>query len=394
MALKSAPAADEKQHVESVCDRERVAIVFNPASGPQDAAVRRATLEALARAAGLTCGLAETDRDAGATPLARQAVADGMERLLVSGGDGSVTEAAGALAGSPVALAVLPGGTGNLLAVNFGLPTDAEAALRLALTGEARPMDVGRANGTVFLIMAGMGLDAHMVRDADRKLKERLGVLAYGVAVLRNLGRRPVRYAITIDGRIIYRRANSVLVANLGRITGGLELVPGADAEDGRLDVAILRAQGLWDLVTLAIRALLGRLEADPMLELHRGRDILIETSVPQPVQLDGNEAEPTARLHVRVEPGALKLVRVPTADTAAAAAVAPLAALTRGAGIAWSLLAGAATTGTLYLRGRAAERLGRRPGFLGRHPVLSGLAAGALARFLARQSDDEGDEW
>src|SRR5712691_12127040 len=248
----------ENELLESARSRKRVAIIFNPVSGTQDPNKRPAVLEALVHAAGLTSELGETDREQGAVPLARKAVADGAERLLVCGGDGTATEAASALAGSGVALAVLPGGTGNLLAVNLGIPTDPEAALRLALTGEARPLDVGRANGKVFLVMAGMGLDAHMVRDADRELKERLGALAYLVATLRNLRRPPTRYAITIDGRLIYRRARTVLVANVGRITGGLELLPGAVPEDGLLDVAILHAQGFWDLVLVALGALVG----------------------------------------------------------------------------------------------------------------------------------------
>src|SRR5687768_5982111 len=105
-----------RELLETGCDLERVAILFNPASGSEDCGTRRATLEAAARAAGLSCRLGETDRSLGARPLAEEAVRDGMDRLLVSGGDGSVTEAAGALAGSDTALAVVPGGTGNLLA--------------------------------------------------------------------------------------------------------------------------------------------------------------------------------------------------------------------------------------------------------------------------------------
>src|SRR5436190_16323944 len=93
------------QLFEAACDLERVAIIFNPASGTQDTARRRAALESLARAAGLHCELGETDSEQGAALLARQALAEGMERLLVSGGDGSVREAADALAGSRVALA-------------------------------------------------------------------------------------------------------------------------------------------------------------------------------------------------------------------------------------------------------------------------------------------------
>jgi diacylglycerol kinase (ATP) len=297
---------------EAVCDRERVAIIFNPASGAEDVETRRAALEELAHTAGLTCELAETTEDRGAGPLAQEAVADGMARVLVSGGDGSVMEAAGALAGTGAALAVVPGGTGNLLSLNMDLPTEAEAAMHVALTGEARPMDVGRADGTVFLMTAGIGMDAAMIRDAGRELKDRLGVLAYFVAALRNIRRPPIRYTITIDGRRFHRRAQSVMVANLGRITGGVTLVPDTDPEDGRLEVAILRAQGIWDLAAVAWRALLGQLRDEPLLEVHRGRKIVIETGTPQPVQLDGNKAEPATRMEVHVEPGALRLVRAP----------------------------------------------------------------------------------
>jgi YegS/Rv2252/BmrU family lipid kinase len=376
----------------SASDREHVALVFNPASGTQDTARRRSALESLARAAGLTGELGETDREHGAVLLARKAVAEGVQRLLVCGGDGSVTEAADALAGSEVALAVLPGGTGNLLAVNLGLPTDMQAAMRLALTGEVRPLDVGRANGRVFLIMAGMGLDAHMVRDADRKLKERLGVLAYLVAALRNLSRPANRYAITIDGRLFHRRAKTVLVANVGRITGGLELVPGADPEDGLLDVAILRAQGFWGLALLAVGTLFGRrpasrsLRGEALLEIHRGREIVIETAHPQPVQLDGNEVAPTARLEVHAEPGALRVIRPGVTEAGASLATAPVAALSRGAGIAWQLLAGAAAATVVYLRARTTRALDRRPGLVARHPFLVGLMVGAVTTFWKRR--------
>jgi YegS/Rv2252/BmrU family lipid kinase len=378
--------------LEAVSPRKRIAIIFNPVSGPLDSAKRRAALEALARAAGLDAALAETDRERGAELLARKAVTDGMERLLACGGDGTATEAADVLAGTGVALAVLPGGTGNLLALNLGIPSETGAAWRLALSGEPRAVDVGRANGHVFLIMAGMGLDAHMVHDADRELKERLGALAYVVATLRNLRRPSTRYAITIDGRRIFRRARTVLVANVGRITGGLELVPGADPEDGRLDVVILRAQGLRDLAVLALGALFGRpptlrgASSDPLLEMHQGREIVVEAAQPQPVQLDGNEAGFTTRLRVCVEPGTLRLV-CPRADGAGSRPVAPpAAALSRSAGIAWQLLAGACAATAVYFRARAARALGRRPGPLSHHPLLVGLTAGALTGFLQRR--------
>lgn len=301
-------------------DLEKVALIFNPACGTLDPQLRRSHLEALAHAAGLSCGLAETDEEQGAEPLARKAAADGMVRVLVSGGDGTVKEAAEALAGTGVSLAVLPAGTGNLLALNLGIPSDAEAAMRLALSGEAQPTDVGRANGRVFLIMAGIGADARMIRDADRNLKRRFGFLAYFAAALRNLGRPRTLFTITVDGRCIRRHAQTVLVANLGRITGGIELIPGADPADGQLQVAVLRARTLREFGELAWGALLGRVRSDDRLEIYCGREIVIETDSPQPVELDGNDVGTTSRLEISVEPGALQLIRPVESETAPAA--------------------------------------------------------------------------
>jgi len=307
---QTSESRDQSALLEPTCDLERVAIIFNPVSGTEDSAGRRSALEALAHDAGLSCNLEETDRDRGATPLAEQAIADDRERLIVSGGDGSITEAAHVLAGTATALAVVPAGTGNLLALNLGIPTDREAAMRLALTGEAKPIDVGRANGQVFLIATGMGLDARMIHEADREMKRKYGKLAYFITGWRNLRRHRVDYRITVDGQVLRRRAETVMIANLGRITAGLELVPGSDPDDGLLEVAILRTRRLRDLALLGLRMLVGRPRSDDLLEVRRGRHIRVQARQPQPVQLDGNDAGTTAQLDVQVEPGVLKLVR------------------------------------------------------------------------------------
>jgi hypothetical protein len=260
--------------------------------------------------------------------------------------------------------------------------------MRLALTGDARPLDVGRANGTVFLMIAGMGADARMIRDADRTLKNRMGVLAYVVAGLRHLTDPRTHYTITVDGRRIERRARTVMVANVGRITGGVELVPGADPEDGLLEVAIVRARNLWDLGLLAWSALRGQRPRNRAMEIHRGRTIRIETPLPQPVQLDGNEAPSTRCLEVTVEPGALQLVRAPDD----ARPTGPLAALPIVLGFrrtriaAWSLLAGAATTLVVHLRARVAPLGNRRSFRFLRRPIPSGLLTGVLTWLALRR--------
>jgi hypothetical protein len=236
-------------------------------------------------------------------------------------------------------------------------------------------------------LIAGMGLDARMIRDADRKQKDRLGVLAYFIAACRNLGHGPIRYAITIDGRRFYRRAKTVLIANLGKVTAGLDLVPSADPEDGVLDVAILRARTFWDVLRVAGLALIGRHVEDRDWEVYQGRDILIETATPQPVQIDGNELPPTTRLHARVEPRALRLVRPRIAEAEVPLVARPVVAHARNATAAWSLLVGAAATTAFHFRAQARRGEGGRLSFFERHPLLSGLAAAALVRFFPRRS-------
>ena len=290
----------------------------------EDPEVRRSALEELAKTAGLTCDLAETDVTHGSLPAAEKAVADGIERLIVCGGDGSVAEAAHALTGSPTSLAVVPSGTANLLALNLGIPADREDAMRFALTEQARPTDVARTNLGAFVIAAGMGLDARIMREADRALKDKYGHLAYFIAGWRNLGRPNRRYTITIDGRVLHRLAQTVLIANMGRITAGLELVPGSRPDDGLLEIAVIRARTIREMAVLGFRALLGKPRNDDLTEFHSGRHVVVEAERPQPVQLDGNDVGQADRLEVAIEPGALLLVRpadIPNPTVAAAVA-------------------------------------------------------------------------
>lgn len=379
------------QLAEAACGQERVAFIFNPVSGTQDPAARRSRLEQLSREVGLTCRLDETDLQEGARPLARRALEDGIQRVIVSGGDGSVAEAAEVIAGTDVILGVVPGGTGNLLAVNLGLPNDPAAAIRGAINEDYQALDVGRANGRVFLIVAGIGADARMVQDADRELKQRWGALAYFIAAWRNLGRPLVRYRITIDGETYTRRAQTVLVGNLGRITGGVELIPGADPTDGVLDVAIIRARNFRDIVIVALRAILGRHQSDNLTEIHRGRKIVIEAQQPQPAEIDGNDIGETRRLVVEVEPGALKLARpapTPSPFPDPAALVAEVAARPL-----WiPLLAGMGTYAVLKWKAKHDEDAGKESNAVVRHPWLAGVLAATIVGLAVRPTRHEAE--
>jgi YegS/Rv2252/BmrU family lipid kinase len=285
-----------------------VAVVFNPASGGETGD-RRAEIRTALASQGLDAHWFETTtQDPGQGPT-RRAVAEGADLVMVSGGDGTVMACVTGLAGSDVPLAVLPGGTGNLLANNFEIPGDLDGALEVALHGERHRLDVGALGDDRFVIMCGIGFDAAMLRDADPELKARIGAVAYVLSGMRHLRRRPDRFQLRLDGRPpVARRGQGVLVGNLGRLQGGLPVMPDASPSDGQLDVAVLKTRTLLDWLALAARILARRRRRDPQMEYFRARLVEVRCDRPQPVERDGEPAEPTRELVVEVVPGALRL--------------------------------------------------------------------------------------
>jgi diacylglycerol kinase (ATP) len=130
---------------------------------------------------------------------------DGADLIFVWGGDGTVQRVIDAVAGDPVTLAILPAGTANLFATNLGIPKDLEEAVKIGLTGSRRQLDVGLMNGEHFGVMAGTGLDALMIRDADAGLKDKVGRFAYVWTGAKNVLRSSVKMRIEVDGRAWFK---------------------------------------------------------------------------------------------------------------------------------------------------------------------------------------------
>jgi len=287
----------------------RVAVVFNPATGGGDAdGRRRDTREALEGAGLEVLWLETTPEDPGQGQTAK-ALAEGVELVMAQGGDGTVMACVTGLAGTEVPLAVLPGGTGNLLATNFDVPADLEGAVEVALDGDRVRLDVAAMDDDRFVVMGGIGFDAAMLRDADPKLKEHLGAVAYVLSGFRHLRRRATRFRLRLDDRRIDRTGQGVLVGNLGRLQGGLPVMPDARPDDGLLDVAVLQTRTLVDWLALAVRVLLRRRRKDPQLEAFQARRVEIGCDRPQPVERDGDPLDtPRDHLVIEVVPKALTL--------------------------------------------------------------------------------------
>jgi YegS/Rv2252/BmrU family lipid kinase len=253
----------------------------------------------------------ETTADDPGEGQARAAVAARVDLVLASGGDGTVTACAAGMAGSGIPLAVLPAGTGNLLARNLGLPFGLADALLVALTGTNRPLDAGAANGRTFVVMAGIGFDAKMMDGTSDPLKKRLGWAAYGVSALRHLWDRPVRVRLRADGGPpLRRRASGIVVGNVGWLQGGMPLLPDAEPDDGWLDVLVLTAQGWAGWLALAAHVLTRRSASGRVARL-TFRELHIDLDRAQLWELDGEVIGRTRQLVVTVRPGALVL-RVP----------------------------------------------------------------------------------
>lgn len=242
------------------------------------------------------------------TDKAREAVERGAGLVITWGGDGTVQCCADALAGTGVPMAIMPAGTANLLAANLGVPQDIDEALAIALDGRRVRLDVGRANGEVFAVMAGAGMDALVIGGADDDVKAKIGRLAYIASAAKSVRADPFQAEIEIDGEEFFRgEATCVLLGNVGELFGGIAPFPDAEPDDGRLEVGVVTADGTLKWLRTMARAVAGRAAESPDVDettvTRRGtirfdRDVAFE--------LDGNERGEVREIDLQVEPGAL----------------------------------------------------------------------------------------
>jgi diacylglycerol kinase (ATP) len=286
----------------------RSAVIVNPAR-VEDFSARRETIEAVLAAARWPSPIwLETTQDDPGAGQARRAVDAGAQVVFVCGGDGTVRSCIEGLAGTGVALAVLPAGTGNLLATNLGVPDDTAAGVRLATEGGRRRIDVGDANGQAFAVMAGMGFDAALLEDASTKLKAVIGAPAYVLSALRHLRDRRMHVQITLDNDPpLRRRARTVVIGNVGRLQGGVRLLTEAEPDNGQLEVAVLAPHTLHHWVALGWGILRGHRDVAHM-EVMRASRINVTSDRDQPRQLDGDVIDPGRTLRITIRPGALEL--------------------------------------------------------------------------------------
>jgi diacylglycerol kinase (ATP) len=292
----------------------RATLIVNPRAGR--GADKSALLPAIdvLHDAGWLLTVCETTVAGHAESLAREAVEQEVDTVLVAGGDGTLNEVVQALAGTQTALAYLPTGTVNVWARELGLPLDPVLAARAIVAGRRESIDLGRALNRYFLLMASVGFDAEVLRRARRleRHKQRFGVLPY---VLAGLATAPIYRGTDVelryDGVIRRVQALMIIVANTRLYGGRFRFTPNAVANDGWLDLCIVKGRGPVALARQSVPLLLLSSSKHADVEVRRVRNLSISAPVALPWQVDGEMIGSTP-LHISIAPRALTAI-VPT---------------------------------------------------------------------------------
>lgn len=307
----------------------RIAIVWNPTKTDKETLVS-GLAEAVGDGSSPDVSWWETSADDPGQGATKEALTAGADLVIVAGGDGTVRAVAEHLADNPTDadLAIVPLGTGNLLARNLDIPlNDVTAALKRALKGDRRPLDVGWVEVDLdqgmerhgFVVMVGFGIDAHMIAETDDDLKDKAGWLAYVESLGRALAASEVvPFRITKDDHHASdHEGHTLIVANCGTLQGGLTLLPDADPSDGELDYLVLSAEGfrqwadtvktmIWDN---GLKRLVSQSdEVTSTDSVGHGRAKRLEVTLPdaRAFEIDGEELGNTRSFTVSLQPSAV----------------------------------------------------------------------------------------
>jgi YegS/Rv2252/BmrU family lipid kinase len=259
-------------------------IILNPAARSERAQRKRAQVESLAR----DCVICATTRTGEAELMARRGIKEGFEKIVAAGGDGTINEVVNGLAGTSATLGLLPIGTMNVFATELGLPThDLELCWDIIKGDSTRAVDLPKANQKFFVQLAGVGLDAQVVKETSSQLKRNFGPVSYLISAVQIAARKPPRLFIQSDDATI-DEGSFVLVGN-GRLYGGpFPFFKHAVIDDGLLDVIVFKRLGYLEIIKYLQDVIFSSEIRVPEIEYFQTRRLRVESDQSVPVELDG----------------------------------------------------------------------------------------------------------
>jgi YegS/Rv2252/BmrU family lipid kinase len=286
-------------------------VIINPASGTGQSILP--ILNASMKEAGITWDASITHQAGDAIRYAKAAVKEGVDALAVYGGDGTLMEAISGLIGSEIPLAILPGGSANVLANELGIPADLKEACMLLSrrTPETKSIDVGQFNKRYFIVGISLGFASDVVKGAARETKNVFGVFAYLFSAVKALRKAEMAvYNLTIDGQEHEVQGITCIITNTGHLGfTNISVDKHIDVSDGYLDVLVVRKANISLLKLLVVTLFTGeRPDNLELVEHWQGKEISVSSNPGQTVQCDGEVVE-NIPLHITIIPAAIKVL-------------------------------------------------------------------------------------
>jgi len=262
----------------------KILVILNPAARGERARSLRQAIEGLSS----RIVVRETRKPGDAEALAERAVQQGFSTVIAAGGDGTVNEVVNGIGEGDVTFGVLPVGTMNVFALELGIEgKDLKRAWAVIERGHTREIDLPMGNDEYFVQLAGVGLDAEVVRQTTPDFKKALGPMSYVLSLAQVAARKPPRLVIK-DAQSVRREGSFVLVGN-GRFYGGpLVLFRDAALDDGLLDVVVFKKQGHWDLMRYVQAIVFGNHHELPDVDYFQTERLEVSCDDDVPVELDG----------------------------------------------------------------------------------------------------------
>jgi diacylglycerol kinase (ATP) len=259
-------------------------VILNPAAHGERARRRHARVKELASGSIVYA----TSRRGEAETLARRAATEGYRKIVAAGGDGTVNEVVNGIAGSKAVLGLLPIGTMNVFATELGLPThDLNLCWNIVQSENTRLVDLPVANRKFFVQLAGVGLDAQVVKETSTKLRRNVGPVSYLVAAAQIASRQPPRLFIASENASI-NEGSFVLIGN-GRLYGGpFPFFKQAVIDDGLFDVVVFKRLGYLEIIKYLQDVIFSSEIRTPEVEYFQTRRLRVESDEPVPVEVDG----------------------------------------------------------------------------------------------------------
>ena len=288
----------------------KIALIVNPRSGKRKAESIVVHAHELAKKLGHKVEVSIIARAGDGSAFATKAIADGFDRVISAGGDGTLNAIACGLTGSNVPLGIVPMGSGNGYARSQKIPLDPLNALDLAFTGKPRLMDVCYLNDLLFLGTAGIGFDARVAHKFDRS--ERRGMVGYAKIIIKDiLSSRPMRVKLHVNGEVIEDELLMLVFANTREFGNGADISPGSLPDDGIAELRLVKKPPLFPLMKAFIDIYTHRVDSSPYVKNIAATEAIVEQEGTL-AHLDGEPVETGHEVRFRLEKARLLVVAPP----------------------------------------------------------------------------------